>query len=255
MARLAITDADRGPDGRILVNPFEQEIARAMTDVGAPAPPRAEEPPAALRRTFGRIEIAGVVGGVLLMVTLIAALNAFWPAPAPRARPTAVSTVPAPTAAPTLAPTPPQQDAYAAPGGALLGTIPETATLAYQHSGQPDWAGVEWQGTIVWVQTDQDVAGLPDLAPPPTRAPRPPSAPASAPASAPVVVPANLPPAPAEPPCDPQINPRYTSPLLVDPIGSVVGASCESQAEADANAVKLAEAMRATADAAERSTP
>jgi hypothetical protein len=50
-------------------------------------------------------------------------------------------------------------------------------------------------------------------------------------------------------PCDPEVNPRYTSALEVAPIGRVVGASCTSQADADTNALALANAMRATAAA------
>lgn len=232
---------------------FTQTLAETMTAVGAAntEPEPKEHAPA--RRSFGRLELAGAAAGLLLAAILIAALNTFAPAPAPRLAPTATI---APTAAPTTLPTPVLQDAYASPGGALLGGIPLTATLAYQHSAWPGWAGVAWQGGVIWVQTDRDLAGLPDLAPPPTRAP---------PIRPPVEAPAAAPPAPAEPAavCDPLVNPPYVVKVAVtgehgEPLGSATGVSCESQAEAETNAAMLADQVRATfatAEAADRPQP
>lgn len=229
--RWTVTEADRDSDGRIWITP----PARTLADL-LPKPEGEEEKPRKPWRP-GRLELAGIAAGLVLAGALIAGLNAFWPAaPAPIVRPTQA---PAPTAAPTLAPSPTiaTQAAYAAPGGALLGTIPQTATLAYQHSGYPGWAGVAHDSGIVWVETNAPIASLPDLAPPPTLRPAPPR---PAPAAAPVEA------------CDPLVNPRYTAPRQVDPIGSVIGVSCTSQAEAEANADALAAAMLATADAPER---
>ncbi len=181
---------DRGPDGKILVNPFEAEIARAMTDVGAPAPPSEQADEAPARPGLGRKELAGAVGGLVLAIILIAALNTFAPAPAPRIVPTATiapTRAPLPTPAPTVA----LQEAYAAPGGAVLGTVPQTVTLRYQNSAYPGWGGFDWDGGIKWVRADAaQLAGLEDLAPP-----TPPPPPAYVPA--PPIVEDAPPPAPA----------------------------------------------------------
>lgn len=222
---------------------FAETLRETMDAVGATEAPK-EEGTQPARRRFGRLELAGVACGLVLAVAAIAAMNAFTPVQRPLAQPTAA---PAATAVPTTRPTPTMalQDAYAAPDGAKLGTVPLTSTISYQDSAHPGWGGIAWeQGSIVWVQTDpQGLVSLPDLRPVPTNVPQ-------RPVTAPVVVPAapQAAPAPIVEACDPQVNPRYTSPLLVDPIGSVVGASCTSQAEADANAIALAEQMRAAAE-------
>jgi hypothetical protein len=230
---------------------FARTLAETMTAMGATE--HEDEPAAAPERARwrpGRLELVGMVCGLLLAVAAIAALNAFSPAPAPRTMPTALV---APTAAPSPRPTPQQQDAYAAPDGAQLGTIPLTATLAYQHSSYPGWGGVAWQGAIVWVEADPaQLAQLPDLAPPPTAAPRPPTLPAE-PAAAPAAAPA----------CDVTVNPAYVVKIAVlgprgEPLGSATGVSCVSQDEAQANADALADQVRsraATADAADAPTP
>lgn len=82
-------------------------------------------------------------------------------------RPTPAPALVAPTLAPAPTSTVATQDAYAAPGGARLGPIPLTAPIVYQHSAHSGWGGVAWQGAIVWVRTDRDLAGMVDLAPPP----------------------------------------------------------------------------------------
>lgn len=91
-----VTDQDRDAQGRI----------RLLADLLPPDPEGGNTPP---RYRPGRAELAALVGGLLLAVGLIAALNAFLPAPAPRlARPTAqlANTVLAnPTTTPTAAPT------------------------------------------------------------------------------------------------------------------------------------------------------
>lgn len=171
MSVLHITDADRDAAGKI----------RTLADLLPPAPADVAEPTTTTARPTwrpGRLELAGIVGGLVLAVALIAGLNAFWPTPAPAPRPIPTvlppTVVPIPTALPTLAPTPMQQDAYAAPDGALMGTIPLSATLVYQDSAHPGWGGISWDGGVVWVRTGQALAALPDLAEP-TPAPAPPA--------------------------------------------------------------------------------
>lgn len=89
---------ERGADEPL----FARTLAETMTAVGAEpsAEPEAENTPARYRP--GRREVAALVGGLVLAVSAIAALNTFAPAPAPRSVPT---TVPAPTSAPTALPT------------------------------------------------------------------------------------------------------------------------------------------------------
>lgn len=236
MGYMAITDDDRDAAGRIIVR-------RSLADL-LPAEQTGEtvqdhEQTGSEGWRPGRAEIAGLIAGLLLAAALIAAMNTFFPAPAQGTRypiPTAAAPPPtarpAPTARPTIAPI----QAYAEAGGALLGTIPATATIVYRDSRHGGWGGVDWRGSVVWIRTARDLSGLPDLAPP---TPRP--APTHAPA-APVFQPPSL-----DEPCDPEVNPRYRSPLRVDPIGSVVGVSCSSQAEADSNALMLADQLRADA--------
>ena len=78
-----VTEEDRDAQGKI----------RLLSDLLPPAPE--EESTPRQRWRFGRLELAGIVGGLLLAAALIAGLNVFWPAPAPRlARPT---TAPAPS--------------------------------------------------------------------------------------------------------------------------------------------------------------
>jgi hypothetical protein len=238
MTHWIVTEADRGSDGRILVNPFEQEIVRAMADIGGQAPlaePEGRNTPAQ-RRRFGRLEIASVVGGVLLTVAVIVVLRSATLTPMPQTTPTA-----APTAAPTMtiAPTIATQGAYASPDGTMLGTVPLTATLAYRY-GDSEWGGIEHDGAVIWVKVENAtrLTSLPDLAPP---TPRP--VPSRPPIEAPQAAPAPL-------ACDPQINPRYIVAIDLSPLGSVRGVSCESQEEAAQNAEQLAAEMIAAASSA-----
>lgn len=244
MSHMAITDDDRDETGRIRIRPpAQRSLAELLPEPTAPAAAATEEVrPVTFRWRLTRSELLSVA---ITTLVLTAWVTMEWLRPAPASTTHAAPTA-APVATPSPIPHPPSpvpQDAYDAPGGSLLGTIPLSATIAYQHSGFPGWGGVWWDGGVKWVETTQDVAGLVDLAPPPTAQPRAPSAPPSfVPAAAPV-------PPSLDQPCDPQTNPRYTSPLEVAPIGRVVGASCVSQADADANALALANAMRATAKA------
>jgi hypothetical protein len=97
MLRWDVTDQDRDEHGRIWVTPPGRTLADLL-----PAVPKEEETQPAPRR-LGRLELAGLVSGGVLAVALIAGLNAFTPAQAPRNAPT---TAPAPTTTPTQAPTP-----------------------------------------------------------------------------------------------------------------------------------------------------
>jgi hypothetical protein len=224
---------------------FAQTLASTMSAIGASEEQKAE--PAAPKRPLwrpGRLEAAAIVGGLVIATALIAAMNAFWPAPAPRPAPTASAAPPTPM--PTALPTPPAQPAYDAPAGAELGTIPLTATIVYQHSAYPHWGGVAWQGHVVWVQTSADISTLPDLAPPPTQRAAPSVPPAEAPAPAPA--------APAA--CEPTVNPAYVVKVAVigahgEPLGSATGVSCVSQEEAQANAEMYAAQVRSTAATAD----
>jgi hypothetical protein len=230
--RWTVTEADRDSDGRIWVTP----PARTLADL-LPAKPEGENTPRQPWRP-GKMEIAGIVGGVVLAASLIAALNVFAPAPGPVARPTATA---AATAAATIAPTPTMalQNAYASPEGALMGSLPLTSTLRYQHSGYPGWAGIEHDGAIVWVRVEDagQLVSLPDLKPAPTSIPRPAQRPVEAPQAAP---------APVVESCD-SLNPPYQVRQQVGGLGHVVGFSCSSAEEAQANADMLAAQMRAAA--------
>jgi hypothetical protein len=162
---------------------FAQTLASTMAAVGATEPP--EEAHAAPERPawrVGRLELAGIVGGLLLAVALIAGMNALAPAPAPRL-PT-VTAAPAPTSAPTptIAPTATQEPTQE----------PPTATPAPVPTPEPQ---------IIYVA----------------------------------------------PPCDPQ-NPPYQVRQQVGDLGHVVGFSCDSVEEAQANADRLAAEMRAAAE-------
>jgi hypothetical protein len=249
MASWIITDDDRDEEGNIRVaTPAPPSRGRTLADVlpplaDAPAAPDSSPAPASDPRRWGRAEIAGVVSGLVVAVALIALINALTPVPAASrttlAPPTEAPTVP--TEAPTAMPVP-HQDAYAAPDGAKLGTVPMTTTIQYRASAHPGWGGFDWDGGIVWVQAGgADLAGLPDLTPPrPTARPAIPAAP---------FVPAAAPPAPPTPtPCDPASAP-YSVTIDVTgergiPIGTVMGISCVSRDEAAANAEAAAAQMR-----------
>lgn len=78
---------------------FAEMLQETMDAVGATEPEKDETP---APRRLGRLEMAGIVGGLVLAVAAIAALNVFTPARAPRSVPTAM---PAGTSAPTRTPT------------------------------------------------------------------------------------------------------------------------------------------------------
>ncbi len=153
---------------------FASVLQDTMTAVGAIAPEEKEHAP-----RMGRREAAMIVGGLFLALALIVGLG-LGRREAPKdsniVLPPTVAAAP-PTAAPRATPAPtallvPAQDAYAAPDGARLGTVPLTATIGYRY-GSAGWAGVEWQGSTVWVKADPAlIARLPDLKPAPTPAPR-----------------------------------------------------------------------------------
>lgn len=182
MMRWTITEADRDASGRIIVNPFERELERAMTDVGAPAPPKEGESPRKPWRP-SKMELAALVSGLVLVVAVIAFLNSFTPARAPRSGPTVLPVA-------TMTP--------------MVVTPTRTATAT---------------------ATPTEV--------PPTPEPPPPT---------PEVVYV-----PVAPPCNPEVNPRFSVHIDLSPLGSVTGVSCDSLAEAQTNANRLADDMRATA--------
>jgi hypothetical protein len=127
-----VTADDRGPDGKIVVNPFDAEIARALHDVGAepaspPSPEGGTHAPLALP---ARQYLAASVVLLLLAVALIALARQPTGAPAapraPLAPPTALptitiapsaTTVPTPTATPqpTATPEPTKAPVFAPP--------------------------------------------------------------------------------------------------------------------------------------------
>lgn len=140
-------------------------------------------------------------------------------------QPASQATPAAPTEGATIA-------AYAAPNGALLGPIPADMVATYRHSDYPGWAGVNWQGKVVWTRRPAPDT-LPDLAKP-----------TPAPTVERVYVEV-----PVEPACDQETNPRYTAQQDVyatdgRPLGQVVGKSCESQEAAQQNANDLANTMK-----------
>jgi hypothetical protein len=133
---------------------------------------------------------------------------------------------------------PAQIEAYAEPGGKLLGPIDASAPISFRHSDFPQWGGVEWNDAIVWIQADHaPPTSLPDLARP-------------TPAPTPIIVERRVEvPIEVTPVCDIETNPRYTVTIEVYddervPLGLVTGNGCESQAEAQANADAKADAMK-----------
>lgn len=228
---------------------FAETLAETMAAVGVDeAEPDRGDTPAPARRAFGRLELAGAAGGLLLATVLIAALNTFAPAPAPRlATPTAAATA-APTHEPTA--TPRMIVAYWAPDGSAL-SAPIAERDAHHFIGRQGdtWAQVRLPGGgEVWIERGSlsldpdDLAALdaaPDLTPP---TPRPTARSAAPPVEAPA--PAS---APAAAPCDP-LNPPYQVRQQVGDLGHVVGFSCASVEEAQANADRLAAEMRQAAE-------
>lgn len=251
MSRLEFTDEDRAEARRIM----DEALQRAKTrEAALTAAERPQPQPQPTRKLTNRRRqppqrpdgggfgpTAGVVLGMVASLALITLVQLLWRPAAPvqhanneTTNSAAVLSVPQEAAA-TPSPTVEQVDAYAAPGGVLLGPI-EVKQPTYRHSGAPGWAGVLHNGAVVWVRSSADLSGLPDLAPPPT--------PAVIYVERPVYI-------EVEPECDITINPRYTAMIDVyDPrgawIGEAVGYSCrsqqEAQAHADAEAAKIREA-------------
>lgn len=222
---LPITDEDR--------RKHRETTERKLSDLLPAAP----EQPADMRSQLPASTWRQLAGAVLIIALMaLLAWLAFRPAvtdqpptTSPTSAPAALAASPAPTSAPA------QITAYAAPDGAPLGPIDAGAKPQYRHSAHPGWGGVRWQGAIVWVQAEaEQIAGLPDLAPP-TPAPTPER----------IYV-------PVEPPCDLAVSPRYVARIDVSaadgrPLGQVTGASCESQAAAQADAEQRAVELRQAA--------
>jgi len=248
MAHHPYTEADREIARSIMAAAEDRAAARAETLVEPPparrltnrrgAPPPAPGAETGAKPPIGNKAIAGIVGGLVLAVALIALANQFGgagrrspAAPPTTAGPAGVSLAP-PTEAAAPTERPAQVEAYAAPQGVELGPI-DPATPTYRHSDYPGWAGIERRkGEIVWVKADPgQIEGLLDLAEP-------------TPAPTPKII-------YVEPPCDPATNPRYVAQLDVAldgrPLGQVTGRSCDSQAAAQADAETQAAQMRASA--------
>jgi hypothetical protein len=249
VGRIEFTTADRGPDGRLLVEPPMERIRRIQAELegspeqsATPAEPAPEQPaeikpqlPIATYRQLG-------AALVFIAVALLVAWIAFRPGPPTTddrppatAGPAGVAAQP-PSAAPAATEQPAQVEAYAAPGGAQLGPIDANAKIQYRHSEYPEWGGVEWNDAIVWIEADHaPPTSLPDLARP-------------TPAPTPVYIKVEV---PVEPPCDVAVNPRYVAQIDVAldgrPLGQVIGRSCDSQADAQTDAETQAAQMRAAA--------
>lgn len=118
------------------------------------------------------------LGALAVVAALILALAvvALTGAPSAQAEPTNDNIIILEATA-TLAP-PPMVTAYAAPGGAQMGGVPEGLPWSYRDSRNPGWVGADWNGGVVWVQADGDTSALADLAPPPTAQPQPTAPPA-----------------------------------------------------------------------------
>jgi hypothetical protein len=160
---------------------FGTLLRETMAAVGAnsapaaPAPAQAHEEQKPPRVRFGRLELAGLVGGLLLALALIGLINRIAPpAASNHTAATQVSTAPAVTQAPTatIPPSPTSGPvmivAWAAPDGLVLGPIPMPLTATARFDD--DWIGVAWQNGTVWVRRadwpSAPLAALPNLAPP-----------------------------------------------------------------------------------------
>lgn len=218
MSSFVITDADRGPDGKIILDtPFsatpdeaprppanrpaaDQHIAAFLPAV--PAAPDAPSAPAPSRR----VQLAG--GALLVIVALLGWFAWLRPSDAPTpARPTLPATAApavaasAPSAAPTAAPGCTITRAAAtfyAPAGVPTGDALDPGTachLVAWHSGFADWRQITSGGAPIWVRASvvsvADTTDLPDLAPPPTPTPAPATA-------RPIVIVEQAPPAPTQ---------------------------------------------------------
>lgn len=214
MTSISITDADRDPQGNIMLEAERRAAERNPPPAEAPAapetPPEAagESPPEAprpvraispsawvLRGGDGKaipaprhITIAGALCGLLAVLALVLLMGR--PPAAPRATPTAQPTI-APSPAPSALPERTDGSlaravvAYAAPDGTVLGSIePGRGFVLVGRYGE-GWVQLDVRGSgRVWVRRgevpldamDMEIlAALPDLAPPPTATAAPPS--------------------------------------------------------------------------------
>ena len=148
----------------------------ANSTAAAPALVQAPEESESPRVRFGRLELAGLVGGLVLTLALIVLINRIAPAaPSSRGMETHVLASPAVTRAPPTATIPPSPTsgavmvvAWAVPDGLVLGPIPMPLTATARFDD--DWIGVAWQNGTVWVRRadwpSAPIAALPNLAPP-----------------------------------------------------------------------------------------
>lgn len=152
MATLRITEADRDEKGRI-------RVERTLADL---LPKQEGTTPTPVSR--GEKLALGLVGLVLVAIYAWGTSN-----PQPE-----IHSPARPTAAPTAVSTPvPRMEAYAAPGGILLGTVEATRPMTpTAHYGE-GWIQVDVKGSgLIWIKAieGQPLTG-PDLEPKATTAP------------------------------------------------------------------------------------
>lgn len=186
---LIFGDADRGPDGRLAIEPAGRSLADLLPDA-SPAAPSAPARPLPSRR----VQAASAVLAVVVLAGAWLALRPTASAPAPRAVPTAAQAA-APTAAPAAAPASRAPSATATSGCQIAQTTAtfyapagspapiaaergQACHLVAWHALYPDWRQITiGGGEPVWVPlatlSEASTAGLPDLAPPPTATPAP----------------------------------------------------------------------------------
>lgn len=197
MATLRLTDADRGPDGKILT--LDQLLLSSRAAIATPQAERddlADSLPAVAapadqtiqRRALTRIDLATIAALGLLLVGLLAYL---WgsapanPAAPPRAPATAQTrgdSIAAPSPLPATAPAVAGRllIAFAAPDGQPLGAIEATRAITPTAHYGAGWIQANVSGSgLVWLRA----ADAPELAiVGPDLSPRPTLAPAAAPA-------------------------------------------------------------------------
>lgn len=108
--------------------------------------------------------------------------------------------------------------AWAAPGGDVLGPIPEPATSALLGRWGDGWVATSWQGGTVWIRAADIGLNLANLAPQIAPAPAyvsAPDAPQAAPAVEQQYQPMNEPPPAAQPPEQPEPAPVIVAPQPV----------------------------------------
>jgi hypothetical protein len=171
MSYWKVTEADRDASGRIWVTaPPERRLSDLL-----PAPAEAPTTPSARPWRPGRLELAGIAGGLLLALALIVLIVQLTPVREVQHAASTVAVVPTvraavPTSAPTVRPVASavMVVAWAAPDGQVLGPIPQPLTATARFDD--DWLGVPWQGGTVWVRRadwpNPPLAKLPNLAPP-----------------------------------------------------------------------------------------